>query len=448
LVRLGLRTQAATPASSASAPGAAGRRLGAVLAGSALAALLGLTAWALSGVSVWLVPAYLALMVLILAEPRGERAAPAWQSGEERVGDDPAELGREPGTDDRAGGDHLLPAADSDPVIPTADAAAAATPDPSLAGSGTGKPRRSRARARKVARTAVEPVRDSSPVTWIRVGPGKFVRADLGFPVSAQAPAQEVGDASPTPDPFAATVPTTEEATAEAHPVTDGPAQATPMSEELAAASGDPAADAPGPPGPIPVVVADASPVTDAPEAAAPAEPDPFDAVEATPGAEGPVPASVTGAGDSDLVTEEYGIAPSAFGLTSVDSPAVGNSDHGVPGEPVRSVPDPAASGLDGNLSRREAAAGRLGSSRRTWPARLVCGIANATPRPGPVAASPRGHFRTGSRRRLSIGSRSGVDRRLERSARRTFGQITHAQRGWRPRAPPRRPARMAGSSR
>jgi hypothetical protein len=289
-------------------------------------------------------------------------------------------------------------------------------------------------------------------VTWIRVGPGKFVRADLGFPVSDQAPAQEVGDASPTPDPdlSAAAVPTTEEATAEVHPATVGLVQATPTSEELAPASGDPTTDAPESPGSIPVVVADAIPVTDAPEASATAEPDPFDAAEATPGTEGPVPASATGAGGSDLVTEEYGIAPSAFGLTSVDPPSAGNPDHGVPGEPVRSEPDPAAaSGLDGKPSRHVVTAGRLGSSRRAWlarPAWLAGGIANATPRPGPLAASPRGHVRTRSPRRLSIGSRSGVDRRREPSARRTFGQITHAQRGWRPRAPPRRPARTAGS--
>src|SRR5205085_4082873 len=117
LVRPGFRSQASVPASSASSPGAAARRLGAVLAGSGLAALLGLTAWAVSLVSVWLVPAYLALMVLILAAPRGKRASTAWEPAADLAGVDDAELARKPGTDRGAGGENLPSAAESDPFL-------------------------------------------------------------------------------------------------------------------------------------------------------------------------------------------------------------------------------------------------------------------------------------------------------------------------------------------
>ena len=421
-VRAGLRFPASILARSARPTGAAGHRLRAVLAGLGLAALVGLTAWAVSFVSVWLVPAYLALMVVILAGPRGDRASTAWEPGADFAGVDDAKLGRKPGTDCSAGGDHLRSDAESDPFLPAGEVVAAATPDSGLAGSGPAKPRRSRVRARKAARTAVEPVTDSRPVTWIRVGPGKFVRADRGLPVSDQPPVQEVADDGPTPGLPADAVSTIEESIAEAHPATDEPARATPTSEAA--------------------VVAGANPVMDAPEAAIPAEPDPFDASEATPHVAGPVLAFATGAGVSDSVSEEYGIAPSAFGAAAADPPLADHLDHGDPGEPVRPELDPAAaSGLDGHPSRHDAATGRLESQRRARPLRptlLPRGIANATSRPGSVAASPRRRDRSGFSRRTAVGSRSVPDRRLVPSARCAVRHITHAPRGWRPRAPPR----------
>ena len=409
LVRAGLRVPAALAAGSAIAPGAARRRLGAVLAGSGLAALVGLTAWAVSFVSVWLVPAYLALMVVILAGPRGAPAGPAWKSGVDRAGVNDAELGRDSGTDRNAGADPLLPAGESDPVVPAGGVVAAPTPDPDpgLAGTGSGKPRRSRARARKAVRTAVEPVPDSPPVTWIRVGPGKFVRADRGLPVSDQATAQAVADAGPPPGPSAEPFATTAEAAAQAHPATDEPARATPTSE-----------------------------------AATPAEPDSHDATEATPHVEGPVPALATGERDSDSVPEEYGIAPSAFEPTTADPPLADVLDHGDAGESNRSEVDLAsATGLDGKPSGHHAGAGRPRSGRRGLsapPAFLPRGIANATPRPGPAAASPRRRARSGFPRRTAVGSRSGPVRRRVPSARGASRPVTYAQRGWRARAPPR----------
>ncbi len=47
------------------------------LAGSGLAGLLGATAYAVASVSIWLVPAYLLLVVAILTAPRGPREATA-----------------------------------------------------------------------------------------------------------------------------------------------------------------------------------------------------------------------------------------------------------------------------------------------------------------------------------------------------------------------------------
>ena len=426
---------------SASLPGADGRwlRIRTVLVGIGLAALMSLTLWAVSSVSAWLVPVYLALMVLIFTAPRGERAASA---GESSAGPAGVAVGHDPVADRAAGRAETLLAAEPDPGLAAGEATAASPPRPDPAASGTAKPRRSRARGRKAAKLAAEPVPDSSSVTWIRVGPGKFVRADRGVQAPDEAPVEPVADAHPAPGPPADAAPTTAEALADVHPATDEPTHAAPTSEEL---------------------VADASPVTmtDASEAAtsaptapsqAPAEPepDPLDSPEATPGGEGAAPAP-----EEDIpgsVAEEYGIAPSAFGPPSLDSPSTESRDRGVPGEPVpvrpESEPGPVAD-LGGNPSGSEAGSGRLGSPRQRSRARTAFiprGIANATPRWGLAAASARRHVRTRSTPRISVGFPSGPDRRLEQGARRAFGRIAHVQRARRPRSPPRRPAsRPAG---
>ena len=147
-----------------------------------LGVLIGLTSLALAlWASSWLVPPYLLLMALILFPPgRGEDTA-----GLE--GPRPQPVPNPEGADDRAKveGDHQAPA---EPV-PLAEVSGvpetAPEPEPVAA-----KARRGRGRGRAKATVAVEP--PGVNATWVRVGPGKFVRAVTPDPtVEESAPAFE-----------------------------------------------------------------------------------------------------------------------------------------------------------------------------------------------------------------------------------------------------------------
>jgi hypothetical protein len=197
-------------------------RLQRVLVGSGLAGLLGVTACALASVSAWLAPAYLLVVVAILTAPRGERASPRrsaphpvplpagaraivgflrngltalrrrsaspsphWGEGARRADEGPDSTA----TTDRPG---HRPGAESDPALAAgaSDDGVEARLRVDAAAPAVSRPRRSRTRSRKAAKPAAEPVADSSAVTWIRVGPGKYVRSDVIGQVapSAEAP--------------------------------------------------------------------------------------------------------------------------------------------------------------------------------------------------------------------------------------------------------------------
>ena len=177
------RAGTARPPGSASGSLVSRRGIRAVLVGSGLAGLLGATACAVASVSAWLVPVYLLLVVVILTAPRGSRASsPAAGSRAGFLGTRIAEPGQgagegradgtgspEPGPDARQDPD--LAAGESDDAQPShlrLDPAAAAI----------ARPRRSKARTRKAAKPAAELAPEFAPVTWVRVGPGKYVRSD------------------------------------------------------------------------------------------------------------------------------------------------------------------------------------------------------------------------------------------------------------------------------
>ena len=147
-----------------------------------LGVLIGLTSLALAlWASSWLVPPYLLLMALILFPPgRGGDTA-----GLE--GPRPRPVPNPEGADDRAKveGDHQAPA---EPV-PLAEVSGVpeTAPEP---GPVAAKARRGRGRGRGKATVAVEP--PGANATWVRVGPGKFVRAEIPDPtVEESAPAIE-----------------------------------------------------------------------------------------------------------------------------------------------------------------------------------------------------------------------------------------------------------------
>ncbi len=145
-----------------------------------LAVLMCLTTLAVASVSVWMVPLYLAFMALLFVTPRNQRQLPVLSHGSAKPLDH-----EEPNSDGKtskasAGKAEILRCADH-PVAETAvneltvDATGSA-PDPS--GPGSVKQWRGRTRARKTGKSATEVTSVPPPVAWVRVGPGKFVRAD------------------------------------------------------------------------------------------------------------------------------------------------------------------------------------------------------------------------------------------------------------------------------
>jgi hypothetical protein len=288
-----------------------GKMLGVVV----MAGIMGLTSWVVASVSTWLVPVYVTVMVLIFATPRttrpegtaeeGDGGTPAAPEGDARGANSSSGSSRDPGAPG--------PTAENG-----SDQAATAAPGPSA--SRTAKPRRSRGRGRKASRPAGEPSAPPAAATWIRIGPGKFVRADSqeqGLATSTEPEPQpeaptgvhetfrDAEGPSPVPDegpaatvePEPADVPVPDEPTA-----TQDVSRPQPASFETLAAGVDPQPDSPvdEPEPNVEVVELD-------PARGEPGSPSP----DGTDANDGPVPDDATAPA---AVAEEYGIAPSAFG--------------------------------------------------------------------------------------------------------------------------------------
>jgi hypothetical protein len=161
------------------------RSVRAIWAGALLAAVMGWTTWVVGSVSIWCVPAYLVLMVIILVTPRAGQALVKGTKPTSRLtGSERTRAGHWARADLISVVGHHHPT-----VAPEAGSELAAEPDDAVrycsnsAGSDAPKPRRVRVRGRKLARTGAEPVASSIPIAWVRVGPGKFIRADANVPM-------------------------------------------------------------------------------------------------------------------------------------------------------------------------------------------------------------------------------------------------------------------------
>jgi hypothetical protein len=138
-----------------------------------LATLLGLTSWVVASISTWLVPVYVTAIVLIFVLPGAEGARGVVAAGD---GDKPASSSDDTST---AGGFRSHRPVASAPVSDEkGDASGASTSGIDIPSPEPAKPRRSRNRPRKAPRPEVDQTPGSTPTAWIRVGPGKFVRAD------------------------------------------------------------------------------------------------------------------------------------------------------------------------------------------------------------------------------------------------------------------------------
>jgi hypothetical protein len=154
--------------------------------GAIVAVLLVATSLAVATVSLWLVVPYLLLMAWILGPDPS-----AHETVERPPATEPSPAPRE------------LSAQNIDDTntveILSADAVANSFANDDVPGdaidSEPAKTRRGKGRGRKAK--SVTPIEPSSP-TWIRVGPGKFIRADASTPLPFEPPADGGGD--PTPD--------------------------------------------------------------------------------------------------------------------------------------------------------------------------------------------------------------------------------------------------------
>ena len=342
------------------------------------------TASAIASVSVWWVPVYLALLVMMFViSPR--RSAPLTTSelGAKSVTIGITDLGSGLRVDCADGVDELHSFSQSDSAATNLELTEPTDSNSGLNTAGTIK-RRGRVRARKAAPPASEPVTDALPVVWIQVGPGKFVRVEGG-----------IQTVNPTQ---------TEEVVTQAHPAVEAPAetmlaapfQIEPLAEQESFASSGYSPD-------------DVEPI--------------------------PVSSDLT----SRLVTEEYGIAPSAFSLTTEYESSAKASDFGLAGEvdhPEITTSSPTIpSGLVSPGSPDlELLLWQSGASRR-WVRRIQRGVALRAPRLN--GASLRRVTRTSANPRPLVKSLYAPNISRRAAARCAIGRVLRHQLILRTRAPP-----------
>ena len=251
-----------------------------------------------------------------------------------------------------------------------------------LVGSGSAQPRRGRVRARKAARTSAEPLPDFPRVAWIQVEPSRFVRVEGGIQAIDQAQTKETAvGASPETD----------------TPV-DVPARA-------------PTTTLTGQASHYPLVMLSSD-------------------------------VGIVRACDNCVlgsVTEEYGIAPSAFGPAPLASSSVEDQAQDVSG--VFASPE-ANSGSIANLGCKIPQGGadaepfwlyRWRSSGRTG--QVVPSMASAMA--GLVRASAQRNIQAGPKRRTLTRDWFASNARRQQASRRAFGRTAHVECALRPRSPP-----------
>jgi hypothetical protein len=277
---------------------------------------------------------------------------------------------------------HSVSEFDSDPTIGGRTESTDSTASVSTAGVAK---RRGRGRARKLTNPANVPVTASLPVAWIQVGPGKFVRVEGGGQTAESAQTDEVGTR---------VLPETE------IPVETNPA--APVQTELLAE-------------PESFTLPGVSP----------------DDVETSSASDEPV---------SESVTEEYGIAPSAFSLTKVFDSSVTASDDELAGQVDE--PDVNTDSLtesDGLVLPDSADLGSPGCQpgiAKRWVRRIQRGIVHSIPRVD--RASWRRIPPTSLKHRFPVGPSGALNASRHDISCRAFRRMLHVQRPVRTRSPPR----------
>ena len=384
---------------------------------------MGLTSWVVASISTWLVPVYVTAMVLIFVFPQAPHLGEPEPAGEPAgVSADRASEAASPAS---SGADSPGATTLEGDGSPEASATGAKPP-----GSPTPKRRRTRGQGRKPVKPGPEPAVTTSPAAWIRIGPGKFVRAD----------SQDQGDASaPVPHaPLEAAEASTEAKSAppdlveETNPnavstAVDVPNRAdlneSGPSPEHETPSEEPAAIADPEPGSSVVALmlkADVgrqeSDSTAAPATIAIDEDSSVDSIVAEP------------------VTEEYGIAPSAFGPSLLEVSLEEDHEQG-----WTDLPDSTGTG-----TKTPVDAGNGNGNRCSWMRlKLRSGVQTASgclPRLEKSRRLQNVNVRSGERRQgFAEPGRGAANCSARAMVRRNFGRSSRAHRGYQPRSPPAR---------
>ncbi len=415
-----------------------------------LAALMGLTSWVVASISTWLVPVYVTAMVLIFVfppvqhlgepEPAGEPGGMSADRASEAT--NPASSGA-----DSPGATNL--------EVDGSPAASATGAKP--AGSPTPKRRRTRGQGRKTVKPGPQPAVTASPAVWIRIGPGKFVRADSQDQGYASAPvphapleAAEVSieAAGSPPDLVEETNPTAVSTEVDVPIWADlnesgpSPEHETPSEEPAAIADPEPGSSV------VALVLKADVGRQESDSTAAPAtividEDSPADLIDVGRQESDSTAAPATIAIDEDSpadpivaepVTEVYGIAPSAFGPSLLEA----SLEKEVHEQGWTDLPDSTGTG-----TKTPVDAGNGNGNRCNWMRlKLRSGVHTAS------GCLPRLEM---SRRLQNVNVRSGERRQgfaepgraancLARAmVRRNFGRSSRAHRGYQPRSPPAR---------
>jgi hypothetical protein len=344
------------------------RRLRIVLAEAGFIVLVVSTIWMITSVSVWWVPVYVALLITIFTVPRRGRLL-STASETDAIGGVVGLADLEPGlrVDSAEGADQLrlLSRSDSYRTEDQWTESSSSKPDPTT--GRVPKSRRNRVQVRKSV-PANERATGPATVVWIQAGPGKFIRVEGGL--QAANSAEIAGDSRRN------------------YPATDMTAEvieAVPTQAEL------------------------------------PAEETRLESVGATPTGTDQFGNSENR--DSDSITAEYGIAPSALGLTpTVDT---GNTR------------------AEGELPSRAREFGGIGSRHylpqqglvRGWVFRASCVLAHAMPKTS--RGLQRRVIRAAPNPRSLVESCFAANIRRRHTASLALGRMRHTRCNLRTRSPP-----------
>ncbi len=408
-----------------------------------LAVLVGLTSWVVASISTWLVPVYVTAMVLIFVIPQVQHLGEPGPVGEPAgVSADRASEATSPAS---SGADS--PGATTLGVDGSPEASATGAKPP---GTPTPKRRRTRGQGRKPVKPGPEPAVTTSPAAWIRIGPGKFVRADSQDQGYASAPvphapleaAEASIEANSSPPDLVDHAPL--EAAEASIEATSSPPN---LVEETNPNAVSTAVDVPNradldESGPSP------EHETPSEEPAAIADPEPGSSVvalmlKADVGRQESdstaAPATIAIDGDSpadsivaEPVTEEYGIAPSAFGPSLLEA-SLEEEDHE---QGWTDLPDSTGTG-----TKTPVDAGNGNGNRCNWMRlKLQSGVQTVSgclPRLEKSRRLQNVNVRSGERRQgfAELGRAANCSARA--MVRRNFGRSSRAHRGYQPRSPP-----------